>query len=380
MPEALFGVMGALVGAAFVWLVARSRRGEVENAFKALASDALRANTDQLVKLSEQVLQGHLHKATGDLDARRKAVEDLVKPVQDVLKQYQEKSDLMERERQTAYGGLSKLLDTVRETQEKLKAETGNLVSALRQPNVRGRWGELTLRRVAELAGLSAHCDFSEQFTVETEEGALRPDLVVHLPNRREIVVDAKAVLSGYLEAMEATSDDLREAALKRHAGHLRDRMKLLSSKKYWGQFEQSAEFVVLFVPGEPFLSAAVQHDPNLIEEALANRVVVATPTTLVALLKAVAYGWRQEQMAQNAQEVAALGKKLLEAVAAWTGHVQKLRGAIFDTVESFNAAQASLERNVLPKARQMKELGVQGEKELPAIEPVDKVPKPVRE
>lgn len=374
MKEALFGLVGALAGAGIVWLVLRARRAEMETAFKALAADALRANTEHLVRLSEQVLKGHLTEAAGDLELRKKAVEELVRPVEEVLRQYQDKADLMERERQTAYGGLSKLLETVRETQEKLKAETGNLVSALRQPNVRGRWGELTLRRVVELAGLSAHCDFTEQFTVETEEGALRPDLVVHLPSQREIVVDAKAVLTGYLDAMEAATDDFRQAALKRHAAHLRERVKLLSSKKYWGPFEQSAEFVVLFVPGEPFLAAAVQHDPSLIEDALADRVVVATPTTLVALLKAVAYGWRQEQMARNAQEVAALGKKLLDAVGAWTGHVQKLRGAIFDTVESFNAAQASLERNVLPKARQMKELGVQSEKEIPAIEPVDQV------
>lgn len=346
----------------------------LETVFKATAGEALKSSNEEFLRLAEQTLKGYVAQASGDLDARRKAVEELVKPVQESLKLYHEKADAMERERQQAYGGLSTMLQSMVATQERLKLETGNLVAALRQPNVRGRWGELTLRRVVELAGLVAHCDFSEQTTSAGEGGAQRPDLLIHLPNKRDIVVDAKAVLTAYLDAMEATSDEARQAALLRHSLHLRERMKELSSKAYWRSFADSAEFVVLFVPGEPFLAAAVQQDPNLIEDALINKVVVATPTTLVALLKAVAYGWQQERMAQNAQEVADLGKKLFEGVAVWTGHLQKLRDAVFNTVEHFNNAQASLERYVLPRARRMKELGVGSDKEVVELKPVDKL------
>jgi DNA recombination protein RmuC len=344
----------------------------LEVAFRGLAGDALKSNNEAFMVLAEQTLKGYAAQMSGDVELRKKAVEEMIRPLQEVLRQYQEKTDAMERERQTAYGGLTQLLVTVRETQEKLRQETGTLAMALRQPNVRGRWGELTLRRVVELAGMMERCDFTEQASAEGEEGTLRPDMVVHLPNDRDIIVDAKAVLSAYLDSLEAPLEEARVAALRRHAAHLRERVKLLSSKKYWGRFEHSAEFVVLFVPGEPFLAAAVQHDPDLLEEALASRVVVATPSTLVALLKAVAYGWRQEQMTKNAREVAELGKKLLEAVASWSTHLSRLRSSLADAVEGFNLAQASLERNVLPKARQMKELGISTEREIPEIEPIE--------
>jgi DNA recombination protein RmuC len=349
-------------------------QGRLENAFKAMAGEALRSSNEEFLRLAEQTLKGYVAQASGDLEARKKAVEDLLKPVHETLKSYQEKADALERERQQAYGGLSNMLQSLAATQERLKLETGNLVSALRQPNVRGRWGELTLRRVVELAGLVDHCDFTEQKTGEGEDGALRPDLIVHLPNRRDIVVDAKAVLAGYLEALEAGSEEAKSAAYARHAEHLRERVKALSSRKYWAGFLDSAEFVVLFVPGEPFLAAAVQRDPGLIEDAMADRVVIATPTTLVALLKAVAYGWQQERMARNAQEVADLGKRLLDRIAKWTEHLQRLRESIFNTVERFNEAQGSLERQVLPDARRMKELGVGSEKEIPELKPVDKL------
>jgi DNA recombination protein RmuC len=355
-------------------------QGRLENAFKAMAGEALKSSNQEFLRLAEQTLKGYVAQASGDLDARKKAVEDLLKPVNETLKAYQEKADALERERQQAYGGLTNMLQSLTSSQERLKLETGNLVSALRQPNVRGRWGELTLRRVVELAGLVDHCDFSEQKTGEGEDGALRPDLIVHLPNKRDIVVDSKAVLAGYLDAQEAGSDEARSAAYLRHAEHLRERVRALSSKKYWASFLDSAEFVVLFVPGEPFLSAAVQRDPGLIEDAMKVRVVIATPATLVALLKAVAFGWQQERMARNAQEVADIGKRLLDRISVWASHLQKLR---FNTVERFNDAQASLERYVLPDARRMKELGVGAEKELPELKPVDKllrsadVPKP---
>ncbi len=414
MMEAVWVAVGALAGGGVVWFWRRAReaeaaaadreararleaqlaegerrlaeqkglleeaRAKLQDAFKALAAEALRSSNEEFLRLARETLEKHVAQATGDLELRKKAVEDLVRPINEALQKVQEKADLMERERQTAYGDLRGQLQSVALAQENLRKETGNLVSALRQPGVRGRWGELTLRRVVELAGMAEHCDFTEQQTLEGEEGALRPDLVVHLPNRREIVVDSKAVLAAYLEAHEAAEEGARQAALQRHAAHLRDRVRALSARRYWERHGGSADFVVLFVPGEPFLAAAVERDPALMEDALADRVVVATPSTLVALLKAVAYGWRQERMAQNAQEVAELGKKLLDAVATWAGHLRNLRGAVFDVVQQFNKAQGSLEANVLPKARRMRDLGVASEKELPAIEPVTEVPRAV--
>src|SRR5882672_1349116 len=405
MIEAAYAVAGAAAGFALAWLYRKSRevpekvrletqlaearksledqkrlldesQVKLENAFKALAADALKSSNESFLKLAQETLQKHISDASGDLDLRKKAVEDLVKPITDQLKVYQEKADAMERERQTAYGGLTNLLTSVAQTQEKLKLETGSLVSALRRPNVRGQWGEFTLRRVVELAGMTEHCDFQVQETTSDENGLQRPDLVVHLPNKRDIVVDSKAVADGYFEALEASTDELRKIAIAKHASHLREQMRSLSNKRYWDKFARSADFVVLFIPAEPILDAAVQADPNLIEDALLQKVVIATPATLVALLKAVAYGWRQEKMAENSAKVADEGKKLLDAINVWAGHFLKLRGAVFDVVQHFNAVQGSVERNVLPKARMMKELGVQTLKDIPTIEPVSEVPR----
>ncbi|HVR83159.1 MAG TPA: DNA recombination protein RmuC [Planctomycetota bacterium] len=407
MIEAAYALAGAVVGFTIAWFFRKSRevpervrletqlaearksledqkrlledsQVKLENAFKALAADALKSSNESFLKLAQETLQRHIAEASGDLDLRRKAVEDLVKPIGDQLKLYQEKSEAMERERQTAYGGLTNLLTTMSATHEKLKLETGALVSALRRPNVRGQWGEFTLRRVVELAGMTEHCDFNVQETqAATEDDRLqRPDLVVHLPNKRDIVVDSKAVGDGYFEALEAPTDELRKAALTRHAGHLREQMRGLSGKKYWERFARSADFVVLFIPAEPILDAAVQVDPALIEDAMLSKVVIATPATLVALLKAVAYGWRQEKMAENSAKVADEGRKLLDAINVWAGHFLKLRGAVFDVVTHFNAVQGSVERNVLPKARTMKELGVQTLKDIPTIEPISEVPR----
>jgi DNA recombination protein RmuC len=403
MIQVLCAVAGAVTGFAIAWFIRKAHearleveleaartsdaekknlldeaQAKLENAFKALAADALKSSNESFLRLAQQTLEKHIAQASGDLDARKKAVDDLVKPITDQLKAYQEKADLMEKERQNAYGGLTNLLSSVAATQEKLKQETGQLVSALRRPNVRGQWGEFTLRRVVELAGMTEHTDFmTQESAAGTGDDKLqRPDLVVHLPNRRDIVVDSKAVADAYFEAMEATTEETRKAALARHATHLREQMKGLSSKKYWERFARSADFVVLFVPAEPILDAAVQADPALIEDAMLNKVVIATPGTLVALLKAVAYGWRQEKMAENAQTVADEAKKLLDAINVWAGHFLKLRGAVFDVVQHFNSVQGSMERNVLPKAHRMKELGVATLKEIPAIEPVNEVPR----
>jgi DNA recombination protein RmuC len=409
MIEALVAVAAFAAGFAIAWLFRRSREVpdrvrletqlaesrrsleeqrklldesqlKLETAFKALASDALKSSNESFLRLAQETLEKHVSQASGDLDARKKAVEDLVKPIADQLKVYQEKADLMEKERQTAYGGLTNLMATVSQTQEKLKQETGALVSALRRPNVRGQWGEFTLRRVVELAGMTEHCDFNvqESHAGTGDDKLQRPDLVVHLPNQRDIVVDSKAVADAYFEALEAQTDEARKAALAKHALNLREQMKGLSSRKYWDRFARSADFVVLFVPAEPILDAAVQADPALIEDAMLSKVVIATPTTLVALLKAVAYGWRQEKLAENAAKVAEEGKKLLDGINIWAGHFLKLRDSIFNVVQNFNAVQGSVERSVLPRAHKLKELGITTLKDIPAIDPVIESPRPV--
>jgi len=398
MIEAAYAVTAFAVGFLLAWFIRKAQearleaalkseeekrkaldeaQAKLETAFKALAADALKSSNESFLQLARQTLDSHVARASGDLDARKKAVEDLIKPIGDQLKLYQEKTELMEKERQTAYGGLTNLMATVSQTQEKLKQETGALVSALRRPNVRGQWGEFTLLRVVELAGMTEHCDFQTQETVVGEEQTQRPDLIVRLPGKRDIVIDSKAVADGYFEAMEAQTEEARKAALIKHASHLRERMKGLSSKKYWEALK-SADFVVLFVPAEPILDAAVQADPTLIEDAMLNKVVMATPATLVALLKAVAYGWRQEKLAENAVKVADEGKKLLDAINTWAGHFLKLRGAVFYVVQHFNAVQGSVERTVLPKAHRMKELGIVALKDIPTIEPVNEIPRPV--
>jgi DNA recombination protein RmuC len=404
--EAIYAATGFGVGFLVAWLIKRSldipdrvrletqlaearksleeqkkllddAQAKLETAFKALAADALKSSNESFLRLAQETLEKHVTQASGDLDARKKAVEDLVKPISDQLKVYQEKTELMEKERQTAYGGLTNLLSVVSQTQEKLKQETGALVSALRRPNVRGQWGEFTLRRVVELAGMTEHCDFSTQETVTGEDFLQRPDLIVKLPGKRDIVVDSKAVADAYFEAMEAQTDEARKISLVKHAAHLRERMRALSTKKYWEPLK-SVDFVVLFVPAEPILDAAVQADPGLLDEALRNKVVICTPGTLVALLKAVAYGWQQEKLSENATKVADEGKKLLDAINVWAGHFLKLRGAVFDVVTHFNAVQGSVEKNVLPKAHKMKELGIASLKDIPTIEPVSEVPRPV--
>ncbi|TLY41811.1 MAG: DNA recombination protein RmuC, partial [Nitrospirae bacterium] len=276
----------------------------------------------------------------------------------------------MERARQSAYGGLDQHL-------QRLQQETGNLVKALRAPSVRGRWGEITLRRVAELSGMVAHCDFVEQPSVETEEGRSRPDMVVQLPGGRQIVVDAKAVLSAYLEANDAQDEAQRIDRLRRHASQVRSRMDELSTKVYWSQFPQAPEFVVLFLPGEHFLGAALEQDPGLIEDGFARRVILATPTTLIALLHAVAYGWRQEQLSEHAQQAGLLGKELYDRMAVLVEHLDDVGQALARSVQAYNKAVGSIETRILPAARRFKELGIASDKAVAQLEPIESVPRP---
>jgi len=286
----------------------------------------------------------------------------------------------MERARQSAYGGLDQHLKTLAQAHERLQQETGNLVKALRSPQVRGQWGEITLKRVVELAGMVEHCDFREQETVQGETGRLRPDMIIQLPAGRQIVVDAKTVLAAYLEAVEAQDDEVRRERLRQHATQVRARMDQLSAKAYWSQFAQAPEFVVLFLPGEQFLGAALEYDRTLIEEGFAKKVVIATPTTLIALLRAVAYGWRQEQLAENAQAISALGKDLFERMAVLAEYLSDVGASLNKSVTAYNKAVGSLEARVLPSARRFKDLGIGSEKDIPKLESLEQAPRPVPE
>ncbi len=344
-------------------------RQEMADAFKALSGEALKTNNQAFLDLAKTSFETLHAEAKGDLAQRQQAIDHLVKPLQDSLKRYEDELRQMERVRQSAYGGLDQHL-------QRLQQETGNLVKALRAPSVRGRWGEITLRRVAELAGMVAHCDFVEQESVETDEGRLRPDMVVQLPGGRQIVVDAKAVLSAYLEAHETQDETRRLDRLRQHAAQVRAHMDQLSAKSYWNQFPQSPEFVVLFLPGEHFLGAALEQDPALIENGFARRVIIATPTTLIALLHAVAYGWRQEQLSEHAQQAGQLGKDLYERMAVLAEHLGDVGQALARSVQAYNKAVGSLNDRVLPAARRFKELGIASEKDLPQLEPIESVPR----
>ena len=349
-------------------------RQELAETFQALSGEALKQNNEAFLNLARSSFETLQAEAQGDLAQRQQAIDSLVKPLQDSLHRYDDQLRQLEQSRQTAYGGLDQHLKLLAESQQKLQSETGNLVKALRAPAVRGQWGEITLKRVAELSGMVAHCDFFEQESVTVDGSRLRPDMVVQLPGGRQIIVDAKTVLAGYLDAHEASTEEQRLEGMRRHAAQVRSRMDELSVKAYWNQFAQAPEFVVLFLPGEQFLGAALEHDPRLIEDGFLRSVVLATPTTLMALLRAVAYGWRQEQLTEHAEEAGRLGKDLYERMAVLTEHLNDVGQALGKSVLSYNKAVGSLETRILPAARRFKELGVSSEKEIPMLDPVELV------
>lgn len=349
-------------------------QNKLADAFRALSSEALRANNQSFLELARETLQRFQQGAQEDLSGRQKAIEQLTQPIRDKLEKFEGHLGELEKARIGAYHALdTQVKELIATHLPRLHAETANLVKALRQPSARGRWGEMQLKRVVEMAGMLEHCDFEQQVSETVEENRLRPDLIVRLPGGRQIVVDAKAPIDAYLTAVEARDEAGREAALVRHAQQVRTHVTQLGKKAYFEQFEPAPEFVVLFVPGEAFFSAALAQDPGLIEFGAESRVIPASPTTLIALLKAVAYGWRQEALARNAQEVAALGKELYDRLATLTEHWTKLGRSLGGAVDSYNKASASLESRVLVSARKFVELRAAAEDRLPEIEPLEK-------
>jgi DNA recombination protein RmuC len=353
-------------------------RTALSDAFKALSAEALQSNNQSFLDLAKATLEKFQEGARGDLEARRKAVDELVKPIRESLERVDGKLGELEKARVSAYAALSEQLKSLVDTHlPMLRNETANLVKALRQPTVRGRWGEIQLKRVVEMAGMLEYCDFVEQESRATEEGRLRPDLIVRLPGGKQIVVDSKAPVEAYLRAVEAGDDETRQMHLADHARQVRDHMTALGRKAYWGQFDPTPEFVVLFLPGEMFFSAALQQDPGLIEFGVNERVIPATPTTLIALLRAVAYGWRQEALARNAQEVADLGRQLYERIAKLAEHWGNVGDRLGKAVDAYNSATATLETRVLVSARRLADLKAAPEAvEIEAIGPVERTPR----
>ena len=348
--------------------------------FKALSLEALDANNHRFLDVAHQAFQKLQGDSLHHLSLREKAVHDMVVPVREALEKVSERIQVVEKERLGAYEGLKEQVQQLLETQRALRSETTNLVQALKKPMVRGRWGEIQLKRVIEMAGMLAYCDFREQRTVSGEEGALlRPDVVVQLPGGNQIVIDAKAPMMGYLESLETGDDDEKRKLLADHARHVRTHIKALSTRAYWSQFETSPEFVVLFLPGETFFSAALQADPSLIEMGVEHKVILATPTTLIALLKAVAYGWKQESLRANAQEISQLGQLLYERLSDMTGMVNKMGRHLGGAVQTYNQMVGSFEQRVMVSARRFQELGIRSAKKtMEPLEGIDSIPRDV--
>jgi DNA recombination protein RmuC len=353
-------------------------RQELTHAFNALASEALKSNNQAFIELAKSTFETIQAQAKGDLETRQKAIEGVVSPLREAVERYEKQILEMEKARQKAYGTLDEQLRTLGEANLKLQAETTHLASALSSPlKARGRWGELTLRRVAELAGMSEHCDFSEQESIAAESGRQRPDMIVNLPGNRRIAVDAKVPLQAFIEAVDPEkSEEERRKALESHSKLVRAHLNQLAERRYWDQVGPELELVVLFLPGESFFSAALEQDRQLIEDGMKKHVVLATPTTLIALLHAVAYGWRQEQVAKNAQDISDLGKEVHDRIKTFLGHFEGVGSSLHRATESYNKAVGSLESRVLPSARKFKQLGAATGDDLGELQTVDETPR----
>jgi len=347
-------------------------------AFSSASAEALARNNEAFLQLAKERFATISAEAVGSLDQRKEQIDAMLKPLRELMDQYQLRVGEIEKSRVESYSMLREQLGTLAETQRTLNTQTSQLVTALSRPTVRGQWGEISLRRLVELAGLSNRCDFVEQGMVDGEQGRLKPDMVVRLPGQRDVVIDCKTSLDAFLDAAAATDEDTRRSHLQRHAQQVRSRARELSGKSYWSQFSRSPEYVIMFLPGEAFLYAAVEQDASLVEDCIRNHVLLATPTTLIALLKTIEFGWRQEAISENAEQIRSLGVELYERIGAVLGHVAKLGSSLNSAVANYNQTIGSLESRVLPTTRKMAELGAHTGKELPQPELIERQPREI--
>lgn len=375
MPYLPFSA-GFAIGGGLVWVITLGRRRSEEGMndhFKALAADSLRANSEAFLQLAESRLKQSEIAAASVLDRKSSTFDELVKPVKESLQKMDAQLQALEVKREGAYRELTEIVKLSHETHQQLRGETSKLLQALRTPNARGRWGEIQLRRILEMTGMSAHAhDFEEQ--AQVADGALRPDVIVNLPGERCIIIDSKVPLASYLDATQTSDETAKQNSLRQHAKQVREHVKLLASKAYWDQVAGTPEFVVLFLPGDHFLAAAMDCDSELMDFCVTQKVILATPMTLIALLRTVSYGWRQESLRENAQRIGALGGELYASLTTMTEHLSSLGGKLSGSLESFNKLVGSFDRNVLSKARKLKEFGAAKDgKQLPeALEPID--------
>ncbi len=347
-------------------------REQLTHTFSALSSQALKHNNEEFLKLANENLKKFQNTAKHELTEKEKAIETLIKPIKEALEKNEQQMRSIEKDRKHAYGALQQHLETMSLNQSALQNETRNLVQALRRPEVRGQWGEMTLKRLAELAGMVEHCDFYTQESIKTEDALQRPDMIIRMPDGREIVVDVKTPLDAYLTAVEASTDEERDLALQRHCKNVKQRVNELASKAYWNQLKNTPDFVVLFIPGDQFLSTALDYDHGLLEDALSKQIILATPTSFVALLRAVAYGWRQEQLAENADKIRDIGEELYQRLAVFSEHLSKLGKSIETSTKHFNNAVGSFDTRILPSARKFKELGINEKKPINQPEQIE--------
>jgi DNA recombination protein RmuC len=373
--------MGTLAGFLLAqWRAARhlaQSDARLRATFDSVAGESLRANSELFLRMAREALSREHVIGESALKEREVAISQLIEPLRVALERTEAQVQGLERERRDAFASLRVQIETLAGGHAQLQRETRALVTALRRPEVRGRWGEITLRRLVELAGMAEHCDFTEQQHIAGQEGVLRPDLVVHMPDGRDLVIDVKTPLDAYLEALEAPTDEGRQLSLKRHAQQLESHVRQLASKAYWAQFQTSPEFAVLFLPGDQFLSAALAERPEIMDNALKQAVIIATPSTLIALLKSVAYGWRQSAVAHNAAIIRDIGQELYRRLGNFTGHLSKVGQRLDAAIEAYNSAVGSLERQVLPQARRFTELGVTADNALPTLDPITQLARP---